>query len=276
MNRIWSILFFLVPILGVATFIMAASGIGPLKGAWLPENYAQSGETIDHLFNVIHLICAAIFISTGTAIGWFVWKFADRGDVNVDTNGKARKARYIHGNWKLELLWTVIPGFILLFIAFYQMNAWSETRLNRPAIEIDGQMVPKPPLVLVKAKQFGWEFHYAGADQKIHTQDDLYVENKLVIPDDETIVMQMESRDVIHSFFVPKLRLKQDIVPGMTQFAWFTPTGKAKMGIICAELCGWGHSQMKGTLEIVSRAEFNQYITELESENRPAELAENE
>lgn len=275
MNRFWSMLFFLVPILGVATFLMAAFGITPFQEAWLPENYSKSGETIDHLFNVIHLICAAIFISTGLSIGWFVWKFADRTDNAQEDND--RKAVYLHGNWKLETLWTFVPGAILLFIAFYQMNAWSETKIDRPSVQIDGQTIPKPPMVLVRAKQFGWEFHYAGKDKKIRTQDDYYVENLLVIPDDETIVLQMESRDVIHSFFVPKLRLKQDVVPGMTQFAWFTPTDDAtgvELTIICSELCGWGHSQMEATLKIVSRADFNAFVADLEKEKQPSESSD--
>ena len=163
MNRFWSMLFFLVPILGVATFLMAAFGIAPFQEAWLPENYSKSGETIDHLFNVIHLICAVLFIGTGLSIGWFVWKFADRGTTEPSEN--AREAVYLHGNWKLETLWTFVPGAILLFIAFYQMNAWSETKIDRPSVQIDGQTIPKPPMVLVKAKQFGWEFHYAGIDK---------------------------------------------------------------------------------------------------------------
>ncbi len=265
-NRFWSILFFLVPIAGTAAFLMAIANVPPLGGMWLPKNYSESGKTIDDLFNMIHVIVAVIFVGTGLAISWILWKYSNRN--------AGEKAVYIHANAKLELLWSVIPCLILLFIAFYQMNAWANIKIQRPMIDANGQTTPKPPMVLVKAKQFGWEFHYAGPDNRIQTQDDFYVENLLVIPDDEVIVLQLESQDVIHSFFVPRLRLKQDVVPGMIQFAWFTPTAQAEMEIACAELCGWGHYKMKGLLRIVSRQEYQQFLADQERENQPPEFTQ--
>ena len=142
--------------------------------------------------------------------------------------------------------------------------------MNRPTIEVGGEEIPKPPLLMVKAKQFGWEFHYAGADGKVETQDDLYIENMMVAPAGEDVVIQLESRDVIHSFFVPELRLKQDVVPGMTQFSWFNSRKTGEVEILCTELCGWGHYKMKANLRIVTRSEFDAWIEELAEASEPA------
>lgn len=261
MSRIcWSFLFFLVPILAIAAYFMAAFDVWPLHGAWLPENFSQAGETIDHLFYLIHWIAAGILAITGLALGWVVWRF-DATRVN--------QAKHIHKNAKLEIIWSVIPAAILIFLALYQMNAWAENKMNRPVVSVNGEEMPKPPLLLVKAKQFGWEFHYAGRDGQVLTQDDLYIENEMWVPAGEDIVLQLESNDVIHSFFVPELRLKQDVVPGLTQFVWFNATKTGEMEIACTELCGWGHFKMKARLKIVSRPEFEAWLAGLEAERRP-------
>ena len=203
-----------------------------------------------------------ILLATGSAIGWVVWKFDHRHD-------DRKKAAYFHHNTKLEVIWTLVPAAILVGLAFYQMGAWAENKMNRPVINVDGNEIPKPPLVLVKAKQFGWEFHYAGDDGITETVDDLYIENLLVVPVGEDIVLQLESRDVIHSFSVAELRLKQDIVPGKTQFAWFKPIRSCETDILCTELCGWGHYKMKARLRVVPRAQFDQWLTELKSQYQP-------
>jgi len=85
------------------------------------------------------------------------------------------------------------------------------------------------------------------------------------VPRGEDVVLQLESRDVIHSFFVPELRLKQDVVPGMSQFAWFNANQTGEVDILCTELCGWGHYKMKARLRIVEPEEFQTYLKDLRS-----------
>lgn len=267
MNRFWSILFFLVPILGVASFVLAGLNIAPLKNCSLPSSYSAAGDTIDNLFDGIHYLSAFILLGTGLAIGFAMWKFDHRRDPDS-------KAAYIHHNTKLEVCWTIVPACILVFLAFYQMKSWTENKMDRPTMQIDGQTALRPPLLMVKAKQFGWEFHYAGADGEVETQDDVYIENLMVVPSGVDVVIQLESRDVIHSFYVPELRLKQDIVPGMTQFAWFNSREEGDIEIFCTELCGWGHYKMKADLKIVSPSEFATWIDELTAENQPTYAAE--
>lgn len=262
MSRYWSFLFFLVPILGIATLLMAQFGVTPLESAWLPKSFTDAGDTIDQLFNGIHLLAAVILSGTVLSLGFALWKFDHRRNENL-------KARYFSHNTKLEIVWTIIPAFILVFLAFFQMKSWVENKMDRPMTSIDGQAVPVPPMVMVKAKRFGWEFYYAGADGIVETQDDIYIENLLVLPFGEDIVLQLESRDVIHSFYVPELRLKQDIVPGMTQFAWFNAREAGDLEIMCTELCGWGHYIMKADLRLVDRLAFDQWLADQQTALAP-------
>jgi cytochrome c oxidase subunit 2 len=262
MSRYWSILFFLVPILGIATIVMAMYGITPLESAWLPKSITDAGDTIDLIFNGIHLLSAFILLGTVLTIGFALWKFDHR-------RNKTGKARYFTHNTKLEVVWTIIPAFILVFLAFFQMKSWTENKMERPMMTVNGESVRVPPMVMVKAKRFGWEFYYAGNDGIVETQDDIYIENLLVLPIGEDIVLQMESRDVIHSFYVPELRLKQDIVPGMTQFVWFNSREAVDIEIMCTELCGWGHYIMKADLRLVDRPTFNQWLAEQASAYTP-------
>ncbi len=263
MNRFWSILFLLVPVLAVGTFLLNQFSIWPFDAVWFGDSLSGAGETIDSIFNGIHVLAALILIGTVTAIGWALWKFdASRYPEND-------RATYFTHNTKLELIWTLIPAAILVVLAFVQMGSWSENKMQRPTTEINGQQVETPPTVLVKAKQFGWEFYYPGKDGKIETEDDLYIENLLVVPVDTDVVLQLESRDVIHSFFVPELRLKQDIVPGMVQFAWFNANQTCDIEVLCTELCGWGHYKMKSAMRIVSAAEYNTWLQALQDQHYP-------
>lgn len=256
MSRFWSLLFYSVPVLATVTFLMAQYGVWPFSACPMPPSFSVAGQTIDRLFNGIHVLAVVILLGTGGTIGYVLWRF----DHRRDTNGKAQ---YFSHNMALEFIWTLIPGIILVFLAFYQMSAWSENKMDRPMTLVDGVQEEISPLALVKAKQFGWEFHYAGADGVIETADDLYVEGLLVVPRGQDVVLQLESRDVIHSFFVPELRLKQDVVPGMAQFAWFNAQQTGEVDILCTELCGWGHYKMKARLRIVEPNEFKAYIDEL-------------
>ncbi len=265
MNRFWSILFFLVPILAIVTFLLAQFGFWPFHEVWFSSSYSEAGKTIDSIFDGIHILSAIILMGTVLTIGWIIWKFDHR------RYEEGSKAAYFSHNTKLELIWTAIPAAILVTLAFVQMNAWAENKMERPQVEVSGEMVNVPPTVLVKAKQFGWEFYYPGADGVLETDDDLYIENLMVVPEKTDIVMQLESRDVIHSFFVSDLRLKQDVVPGMVQYAWFNANRTGDLEILCTELCGWGHYKMNARLRIVPMAEYTEWLAELQSAYYPSE-----
>lgn len=263
MNRFWSILFFLVPLLAIGTFLLNQFSIWPLQDVWFGNSLTATGDAIDVIFNRIHLLAAFILIGTVMTIGGALWKFDHR------RFPEGSKATYVSHNTKLEVACVAISALILVALAFAQMKAWPESRMVRPTMQVAGETVKTPPTLLVRAKQFGWEFYYPGTDGVLETEDDLYIENLMVVPVGTDVVMQLESRDVIHSFFISDLRLKQDIVPGMVQFAWFNANQTGDLEVLCTELCGWGHYKMKAQLQIVSPAEYESWLTELQDQHYP-------
>ena len=258
MGRFWSLLFLLVPVLGVLVFVVAAAPDSrPLLDHWLPDNINDHGYIIDELFNFILYLTGVIFIITGVLLFYFLWRYD--GERNPDP------VKFTHGSQTLEIIWSVLPAITLLFIAIYQMDAWAAHKMRRPLLE-DGNV--KPALALVSARQFEWRISYPGEDQLVGTPDDVHVVNDLCVPVNEDIVLQVQSQDVLHSFFLPNLRIKQDLVPGMKQFSWFRPNRVGIYDLVCAELCGWGHYKMRGRLIVKSREDFDTWLSERAAEQR--------
>ena len=220
------------------------------QGAWLPENYSVAGKTIDHLFYLLCWISAVIFIGTGIVIGWVLWRYDHR---------RQERALYFSHNFKLEMVWTVIPALILVFIAFYQMNAWATAKMQRPTDESGKH---KAPIAEVTGRQFEWRIRYAGENGILYDQDDILTVNELHVPVDEDVVLVIKSEDVLHSFFLPNLRVKQDVVPGLKQLTWFRADRQGVYDIVCAELCGWGHYKMRGRLIVEPRDKYEKWLAE--------------
>lgn len=186
---------------------------------------------------------------------------------------KARRegrAVYTHGNAPLELVWTIVPAAILVYLTFYQLPVWEELRYPR---EKPDDVVP----VRVIGRQFEWRIVYAGVDGQLDTPDDLHVPNELHVVKDEESWIDLRAMDVIHSFFLPMHRVKQDAVPGLAIPVWFTCTTSTRefqedhpgehFDILCAELCGWGHYKMKGRLVVHdTRAELDAWLNEQQSD----------
>lgn len=270
MGRFWSFLFLLVPVLGVAVFLWALLDLWPMQGHWLPENINDHGHVIDQLFMFILYLTGIIFVGTGGVLFWFMWKY--------DAAQNREPVKFTHGSHTLEVVWSILPAAALLFIAIYQMNAWADAKMRRPldslgpdGIEGTADDVYKPPLCEVTGRQFEWRIRYAGEDGIIGTADDLHVVNDLHLPVNEEIVVQITSMDVLHSFFLPNVRIKQDVVPGMKQFVWFKPNKQGTYDIVCAELCGWGHYKMRGRMVVESRDKFDAWIKNAYSEQERSE-----
>ncbi|MEX0936716.1 MAG: cytochrome c oxidase subunit II [Pirellulales bacterium] len=240
MNKVWSLLFLAVPVFGVATFVAA-----PYFNHWLPRDVSEHGRMIDHLFMFILWLTGFVFVGTEVAIFWFMWRYNDR--VNREP------ARFMHGSHSLELVWTILPAAILLFIAIYQMDAWAGSKMRRPDIA---------PTAEVTGRQFEWRLRYPGPDGVLDTADDIHHVNDLHLPVGEEVLLVVKSEDVLHSFFLPNLRIKQDVVPGMKQYVWFKANETGQFDIVCAELCGWGHYKMKGQVTLESREEFDAWLAQ--------------
>jgi cytochrome c oxidase subunit 2 len=248
-GRVWSLLFLLVPIAGVLTFVWAMMGWWPMEGHWLPKNIGgDQAVVIDNLFLFILGLTGVIFVGTGVVLFWFLWKY--------DADYQPEPVKYFHGSHTLEVIWSIIPAATLLFIAIFQMQAWSAAKIERPT----ENGLPKAPIAEITGRQFEWRVRYAGKDGVIGTEDDILNVNDLHLPVNEDVVLLIKSQDVLHSFFLPNLRVKQDVVPGMQQFVWFKANTPGTYDIVCAELCGWGHYKMRGRLTIEPRAQFEKFL----------------
>jgi cytochrome c oxidase subunit 2 len=243
----WSFLFFLVPVLGVATFFWA-----PALDSWLPEDVSEHGRTIDSLFMFILYLTGVVFIATEVALAWFAWKY--------NRTENAEPAVFTHGSHTLEVVWTILPAATLLFIAVYQMDAWAAAKMRPPTTIVNGEEVAKSPTAEVTGRQFEWRIRYPGEDGVLGTPDDVHTVNDLHLPVGEQIMLHVKSEDVLHSFFLPNLRLKQDVVPGMLQRMWFQANRTGSFDIVCAELCGWGHYKMKGRVTFEPRSRFDAWL----------------
>lgn len=246
---------------GTVLFVAAANQWYPLEGHWFPE-LVVADDNIDHLFYLILWLTGFVFVATGIALFWFLWKY--------DAKQYAETPLYTHGSHYLEVIWSVIPAVILLFLAIYQMDAWAGSRMRRPTLE-DGSY--KPALARITGRQFEWRIQYPGDDGIFDTADDLHLVNELHVPLKEDVVLEIEAEDVLHSVFLPNFREKLDVVPGMKQYIWFHPVKNGTYDIVCAELCGWGHYKMKGRITVQPRSEFDQWLDEAYQQQELSEFS---
>jgi cytochrome c oxidase subunit 2 len=126
----------------------------------------------------------------------------------------------------------------------------------------------------ITGRQFNWDVRYPGKDKELHTPDDIIrVDGDIHFPANEEVLLIIKSSDVLHSFFLPNLRMKQDVVPGMQQYMWFKALETGRFDIVCAELCGWGHYKMKGRATFEPRDDFNAWLDEKYTEQRAHTIA---
>jgi cytochrome c oxidase subunit 2 len=211
--------------------------------SWLPENVSTYGAEIDRLFYFIYYLTGVTFILVQATLLVFVFAYRSR---------PGRRATYTHGNTQLEIVWTVIPALILGGLALASRSTWADIKSRQPATDF---------VIQVTAKQFNWEVAFPGPDGELNTEDDVIMDNDFHVPVGKVVLIQLRSRDVIHSFFIPNLRLKQDAVPGRDIPVWFEATKAGKYEIPCAELCGFGHSGMKGYLFVDSPEDYAAWAT---------------
>lgn len=251
-NKGWSI-YFGVILLGA--FLLFA--IAPFVGWWLPANVSTFGPDVDYLFYVILAFTGFFFVLTEALLVYAMYRFAWRPNT---------KSQYVEGNHRLELLWTIVPAAILLFIAFAQIHAWETIKYK----------TPKPDLcVQVMARQWDWSMRYANeptpdnprAWAEIPAIDDTYIPDEFHCWKGANVVIYLKTQDVLHSLFFPQFRLKQDALPGKTIPMWvnvpsssntsydaqlgkWEPEAGKEWEITCAELCGGGHYRMRGLVYV--------------------------
>jgi cytochrome c oxidase subunit 2 len=220
-----------------------------LEHLWFPHDISTFGPRVDFLFLVIFWITVITWALVMIAMVVFMFQYRHR---------PGRKATYIEGNPRLEVFWTAATTVILVVLALMSRSTWADIKENGPAGEV---------FYKVAGKQFNWEITYPGPDGKIGTADDYVIDNDLHVPVNKVVRIDLEAKDVIHSFFVPAMRLKQDAVPGRKINVWFKAIETGQWEIPCAELCGFGHSGMKGTLFVQSEADYNAWLKQAYSGN---------
>lgn len=212
----------------------------------LPENVSTFGAEIDSIYYLILGITAVIFFAVEALLIFFIIRYRHK---------EGRKAAYIHGSTRAEVIWTAIPFLILVFLAFQSRSVWVAVK--------DPARMPSDALELrVAAKQFEWNVTYPGVDGRLGTTDDFVRRSQLRIPVDRPVRVTLTAEDVIHSFFLPEFRVKQDAVPGMEIPVWFQATRTGEFVLGCAELCGLGHYRMRGTVTVHTAEEFDAWQRE--------------
>ncbi|MHA2621087.1 MAG: cytochrome c oxidase subunit II [bacterium JZ-2024 1] len=212
----------------------------------LPENVSAEGQWVDQLYTMIFALVVVMFILTEGALIYFILRYrATRNPTPY----------YTHGSKTAEVIWTVVPALILILVAFSQISAWRKLKIEPPPPEASFR-------VEIFAQQFLWNIRYPGPDGAFATSDDIVTFNDLRVPVDTPVLLQLRARDVIHSFYLPALRIKQDVVPGYTTQVWFRATRTGDFEIACAELCGSNHYAMRGFLKILSAEEINGWLSQ--------------
>jgi cytochrome c oxidase subunit 2 len=200
---------------------------------WIPPAASESAQRFDVLFWSVVAVTGLVALGIFAVMTVFVVRYRHGSGADRD-NPPSR-------NVALEAAWITIP--LLLFLAVFAWAAHSYSQLYRaPA----GAMP-----VYVVAKQWMWKLQHANGRREI---DELHV------PVGQAVRLVMTSQDVIHSFFVPAFRLKQDVVPGRYTTIWFTPTAEGEYHLLCAEYCGTEHAVMKGRIVVMPAAAFSRWL----------------
>ncbi len=232
---------------------------GSLWGIWFikpPEDVSLNGYRIDGIIQYTDFIITLYFGIVVLALLYFIFRYRAR---------PGHQAVYDKGDSKKHLAVTLALGLIV----FLTVDVVIETRAFRDLREAFWNFPQGDDVLRVEVlpQQYAWNFRYAGADGEFGTDDDLVPsQNQMHIPVNTPVVIQLSPYDVIHSFYLPNFRVKQDATPGMVTAMWFQATKTGSFEIACAELCGNAHYRMKGYLTIESREDFDRWLSGLEPE----------
>lgn len=272
MGRVLAVIIWILTALSVLLFVSGKW--------WFPASISEHGPALDRQFFITILVVGVSFTAAQVGLGWMVWKYRDTGKAGD-------RGLYTHGSNRLEVLWTVITAVIFITLGIMGQSVWAQLRLHdAPA----GSYV-----VEVVAQQFQWNFHYPGKDNVFGKTDPKLIDDTalnfigidetdpnakddsvtaaLAIPANRPVELRLRSKDVIHNIWVPPLRFKQDLVPGMEIKVHFTANKVGKYELACAELCGQLHFKMKSFMLVLPEDEI-QALRVLPQEQFQAKMAE--
>jgi cytochrome c oxidase subunit 2 len=234
----------------------------------LPVQASTHAPEIDQMISLIHWLMLVLFVGWGAFFVFVLAKFRRAANPKADYQGA-------HGKLSKGLEIAVVVVEMVLLI-FYAIPAWATRVADMPS---EGEAV----VVRVVAEQFAWNIHYPGADGKFGRteasrvaadnpvgldrtdpvgKDDIVTINQMNIPVDKPILVHLSSKDVIHSFGLFEMRVKQDAIPGMSIPVWFIPNRVGDYEIACSQLCGLGHYRMRGFVSVKSQADYDAFLAE--------------
>lgn len=232
----------------------------------LPIQGAAHAAEIDTIMVLVHALMLALAVGWGGVFVYSLVRFRQSRNPKADYAGaKSRYSTYTEAG--------IVIAELILLVGF-SIPAWA-TRVR--------DLPPEHEAVVVRVvgEQFAWNAHYAGADGAFGAQsqrllapdnplgldprspgakDDIVTLNEIVVPVGRPVIVQLSAKDVIHSFGVPAMRIKQDANPGMTTAVWFTPTVTGEFDVACSQLCGFGHYRMKAVLRVLEPSAFQQWL----------------
>jgi cytochrome c oxidase subunit 2 len=207
---------------------------------WFPVQASTQAHNTDTLYHVLVIASVPIFVLVVTVILFSVWQF------RMKPGQELQDGPPIHGNTRLEVIWTAIPALILLGLVSYSFVVLRDNE-KKPATEM---------VVEVTGQQFAWSYEYptsvtGGAPLKT---------TQLYVPNNESVYFKIHSVDVIHAFWIPAFRLQIDAVPGVTTTYRATPDRIGSYPVVCNLLCGVGHGLMRSTIHVVAPNRFQAWL----------------
>jgi cytochrome c oxidase subunit 2 len=232
-------------------FGLVASAIGIVIGLaidWFPAQGSSQAKKIDTFWDVLIITSVPVFVLVTTVVLFAARDFRMRpGQENMD-------GPPIHGNTRLEVVWTAIPAILLVSLCTYAYIVLHDAE-KAPA---SGQ----ERVIGVKGQQFTWTFAYNEGGKR-------FASSQLYVPEGESVRFNINSVDVIHDFWVPAWRMKVDAVPGVTTHYRITPIRLGDYPVVCAELCGLGHAFMRQTAHVLPKARFDAWVRKMTTKPAP-------
>ena len=252
--------------LALTVWLLALGTVTYGLRSWFPPLASEHGVGVDRMMHYLMVASGFLFLTGHLVLGYVVWRFSRQGAVTVRILAP-----------RLERRWSIILAVIMTLVAeggvlVLGLPVWNRFHSKPPADAVT---------VEVTGEQFGWNVHYAGVDgmfgrsspqmisldnpvgidrKDAAAKDDVLLLGTMYLPVNRPAHIRLRSKDVLHSFFLPNFRVKQDAVPGMTIDFWFVPTKPGTYEIACAELCGFAHYNMRGVLYVISESEFEQWL----------------
>jgi cytochrome c oxidase subunit II len=227
----------IVGILVIVTSILIYIGLD--SAGLMPVNASAQATEIDWMWNLEVIAMSFLFALIVVPMAYSLVVFRRR-------KGDTTDAEHMEGNTKLEIAWTIIPLFVVMAYAYIGAVNLAETR----------RVDPEATVVKVTGLQWSWTFEYPPVGGVAVVSDELH------LPVGKQVLLQMTSNDVIHSFWVPEFRVKQDLVPGRITELRVTPTLEGNYKVRCAELCGTSHYSMEKPVVVSSQEEFDAWMAE--------------